>query len=1188
MQLVIFLVSKLKIMPKNFQRPVPERESAKKASRLKSILISGATFFSARTRWRTSRPRSGTKARSFLWRRVFNGRFESVAFCSSLNFYRFLIHNFQPKINRRKMNQSAFRNDFVIRSLFRLSFFSAMILLSCVAVAAQSPPSFVQQAKLEAADGVSQDQLGFSVAVSGDTAVVGAPRNGGGTGLQNRGAVYVYTRGVANWTLQQKLTGSDSAATDQFGYSVAVSGDTIAVGRYNTTTGQNRADGKVYVFTRSGNVWTETQTLVASDVAQGDLFGNALAFDGDTLVVGALNKTNGTNFFQGAAYVFTRPAAGGSFTQQAKLLANDGAASDFFGYSLAISGDSIIVGAPAAPITGVGKAYVFARSGANWSQQQKLTASDGAAGDAFGFSVGISGDYAIIGARLDDNGAVGDQGSAYIFARSGANWSEQQKLLGVEITQRNDQFGSAVAIRGATAIVGAPAHEIVSNVANHGAVYVFTRSGANWTRAQKIVHNDPNPDALAQAVAFDGNSILSGAPSKNSSRGAAYVFNSTPTDSQFKLYPPEVFIGTNFGSALAISEDTTAISSNLGTYIYTRRGGGWEFTQKLGLLTENGGATSINPNSAIAFSGNMMIVGAQSARINNVNGRGAVLVYTRNNNGVWVEQQRLLAADGAANDFFGSSLAATGNTLVVGANNDAIGSNAGQGSAYVFTFNGTSWSEQQKLIASNGAANDRFGSKTAISGETIVVGAPIKTVGSNSGQGAAYVFVRNGSSWSEQARLQPSDGGSDYLFGTGVAIEADTIVVGANQATGAGAFQGAAYVFTRVGTIWTERQKLFDASGKVGDNFGIDVAISGDRLYVGASGVDFLPNWEAMGAVYVYGRNNQSWRRLGKLYPFDTDHNKQMGYRVAISGGYLATTAIAETNYGVFNSGAGYVFDLSQIRFGAPDFDFDGDGKADFSVYRGGTWFVNRSTNNQFAAAQFGAPNDRIAPADYDGDGKTDFAVYRDGSWFVLRSSDNQFSATTFGAAEDIPVPADYDGDGKADIAVFRPSNGTWYRLNSTDGSFSAAQFGAAGDKPATGDFDGDGKADLCVYRPAEGIWYRLNSSNGAFVAVNFGVASDLVVPADYDGDGKTDIAVFRPADGFWYRLNGSNGSFSATRFGASTDLPVPADYDGDGKTDIAVFRGGNWFVMLSGNNQFAAAAFGTNGDAPIPNAFVR
>jgi uncharacterized delta-60 repeat protein len=274
-------------------------------------------------------------------------------------------------------------------------------------------------------------------------------------------------------------------------------------------------------------------------------------------------------------------------------------------------------------------------------------------------------------------------------------------------------------------------------------------------------------------------------------------------------------------------------------------------------------------------------------------------------------------------------------------------------------------------------------------------------------------------------------------------------------------------------------------------------------------------------------------------------------------------------------------------------FDFDGDGRADISVFRplAGSWYISNSSNNAFISVQFGASGDLIAPADFDGDGRTDICVFRpsDGVWYRLNSSNNTFTPAQFGTNGDQPVPGDFDGDGKADLTVYRPSTGSWYRINSSNNQFIAAQFGISEDKPLVGDFDGDGKSDLTVFRPSNGTWYRINSSNDTFSPNQFGASGDLPVAADYDGDGKTDLAVYRPSAGDWYITGSSNSAFISTHFGVAEDKPAPADFDGDGKADLVVFRpsSGTWYLLRT-TAGFTGVQFGAADDIPAPNAFVR
>jgi len=290
-------------------------------------------------------------------------------------------------------------------------FVSIMGFLATSRPAQAADFSGASEFKLTASDGAQTDQLGWAVAIDGDTAVVGA----------NRGlAAYVFVRSGTTWTQQAKLRGMYCGTGDEFGCSVAISGDTVVVGALGYGglggLGSYPGMGAACVFVRSGTAWTEQAMLVASDGAAHDNFGSSVSISGDTVVIGAKHDTVGANGWQGSAYVFVR--SGTTWSQQAQLTASDGAANDSFGISAAISGDTAVVGAYGHTVganTGQGSAYVFVRSGTSWSQQAQLTASDGAAVDHFGYSVAISGDRALVGAPYKTVGSNTGQGSAYVY-----------------------------------------------------------------------------------------------------------------------------------------------------------------------------------------------------------------------------------------------------------------------------------------------------------------------------------------------------------------------------------------------------------------------------------------------------------------------------------------------------------------------------------------------------------------------------------------------------------------------------------------------------------------------------------------------------------------------------------------------------------------------------------------------------
>ncbi len=324
-----------------------------------------------------------------------------------------------------------------------------------------------QQAKLTAIDGAANDNFGGKVVLSGDTAVIGAifhDEKG-----DNSGAAYVFTRAGTAWRQQVKLTATDTAQGDAFGQSLALAGDTVVIGAPHDDD-KGDGSGSVYVFTRAGTVWRQQAKLNAADGAEGDVFGISVALAGDTILVGAdLNDEKAVD--AGAVYVFTR--SGNTWSQQAKLTAKDGAEIDIFGVRVALSGDTALISARRDDddVMGVdaGSAYIFIRTDTTWRQQAKLTAADGAADDRFGRDVALAGDTAVIGAMFQDDKGE-NAGSAYVFARTGSSWNEQAKLTAADGAE-GDVFGFSIALSGDTAVIGAARSD--DKGAETGSAYIF-------------------------------------------------------------------------------------------------------------------------------------------------------------------------------------------------------------------------------------------------------------------------------------------------------------------------------------------------------------------------------------------------------------------------------------------------------------------------------------------------------------------------------------------------------------------------------------------------------------------------------------------------------------------------------------------------------------------------------------------
>ena len=446
-----------------------------------------------------------------------------------------------------------------------------------------SAATFAQQAFLKASNAETQDLFGTSVALDGDTLVVGANLEGstaaGGESNNDAsyaGAVYVFTRSNGIWSQQAFLKASNAEAFDEFGTSVALDGDTLVVGAPDESStadgGENNNDafsaGAVYVFTRSNGIWSQQTFLKASNAESTDFFGYSVALEGNTLVVGAYGEnstaaggqSNNDASNAGAVYVFTR--SNGIWSQQALLKASNAEAFDEFGTSVALEGDTLVVGAAdeASTATGgesnndawaAGAAYVFTRSNGIWSQEAFLKASNAETTDFFGYSVALEGNTLVVGAYGENSSAAGGQsnndasnaGAVYVFTRSNGIWT-QQAFLKASNAGGSDHFGTSVALDGDKLVVGAQSEgstaaggENNNDALAAGAAYVFTRSNGVWSQQALLkASNAEEDDLFGYSVALEGDTLVVGAQSEGStatggqsnndafSAGAVYVW----------------------------------------------------------------------------------------------------------------------------------------------------------------------------------------------------------------------------------------------------------------------------------------------------------------------------------------------------------------------------------------------------------------------------------------------------------------------------------------------------------------------------------------------------------------------------------------------------------------------------------------------------------------------------------------
>ena len=632
-----------------------------------------------------------------------------------------------------------------------------------------------------------------------------------------------------------KIQARDKEEIDYFGYSVSVSGDKIVVGAYSEDAGGLLDAGAAYVYQiESDGSVTELAKIEASDAEAYDNFGISVAISGDKIVVGAYREDAEGVSNAGAAYLY-QIEADGSVTEFAKIEASDAEVDDYFGYSVAISGDKIIVGAYGEDEGGskAGAAYVYqVETNGSVSELAKIEASDAETDDYFGKSVAISGDKIIVGAYGEDTGGS-SAGAAYVYqVETDGSVTEIKKIQAID-QEEEDWFGRSVAIDGDKIIVGAYREDTGGTDA--GAAYVIDLEPVD----RPYVYNIPQGTIL---YAEEYRAYI-----------AYHFIAASPSDSAISF------------TLSGIDGDAFRIS---GSDLY--------FDPKADYEVPNDSDDNNEYNLTIIV---------EDTSEHSIRFDMGFIVYDQ----YYLEAQEIYAGDIQANQSFGKSVAIDGDKMVAGAPyEDTEGTNAGAAYVYQVESNG-SMIQLTKIQASDAEAYDNFGYSVAISGDKIIVGTPYKDTG-ETGAGAAYLYeIGDDGSVTELAKIEASDAEADDYFGYSVAISGDKIIVGAYGEDTGGSSAGAAYMYQiESNGLVTELAKIEASDAEEYDNFGYSVAISGDKIIVGARSKD-----NAIGAVYPYQiETDGSVSELVKIQARDKTEGDYFGSSVSISGDNVIVGAL--------------------------------------------------------------------------------------------------------------------------------------------------------------------------------------------------------------------------------------------------------------------------------------------------------
>jgi hypothetical protein len=769
--------------------------------------------------------------------------------------------------------------------------------------------------------------FGAAVSVDGPYLLVGMPLYDPAIPGGARGTAYLFRDGSLVHTFFGEATG------DHFGAALAVQRDrvVIAAPQKPGTVGSTAFSqlGKVYVYERNqggAENWGLVKSFVPSDVTNistNPFFGSSVALDGERIAVGAPNESFSTilptGTYLGITRVFERNEGGASnWGQVRKLNGSDAGTAEKFGSSLALDGESLVVGAPGESVHGLvaaGAAYVFCRNQggtANWGQFDKMTASPAQANASFGSAVAIDGPDLAVSAFQENMGSTPLAGAVYLFRRESDwdnGWSMDQRIQPEDLATAQ-YFGISLALSHGRVLIGGPL-PVASEPSAAGA-WLYARSGpatSPWVLAKKFTTS--SPDSLG-TVALDGMRVVVADPTENVGgtidRGVVHIWDlafaefipetATPASAGMNSFGASVSLRGDLLAAGAPQETVAALANAGAVYVLGRVEGGvdWELLQRL--TDPDGAAGGALFGSAVAMDDRWLMIG--------VPGRNQAKVFDRSSSDP-VEGPfgflKTLSSNPVQSNLFGTSLAVSSERLLVGAPYHNPGAGTHAGAAFLFERNqggAENWGQTRMLAASDAAANDEFGRGVALNPGTAVVGAPLDDLTGASDGGSAYVFHRNSGGaelWGQVKRLTRASPTAGDEFGTSVALADFLVLVGMPRYEGPGGTDsGGAVLFARnfggaeaYGII-----KTFTApDGNAQARFGQCVALDTTHAVIGAPYAD-PSGRNSAGQIYIYSRNYtgfDAWGLLQTLCPADVAANAQFGSALSLDGTRLAAAA---------------------------------------------------------------------------------------------------------------------------------------------------------------------------------------------------------------------------------------------------------------------------------------------------------